>query len=186
MPENPNYFEFIAYTYPTFFAIILSSFLTLFAAFTAIRQSRKTAREKNSIDFETSYKTNSSIVNAWQLIMPLMKRKDSNYLKLSNGKIKQEEIDAINLILNTWERAANGIFHNIYDGNFLYKTYGSTVLYLYSNLYGYIEDRQNVNPRFYIQFSKLYIRWKIKRQEEDRTNVDKELSQILKKLNKYT
>lgn len=179
-----NYFYFLACKYPTFYAILISASLTAIAVYITIKQSRKTAREKNSIDFETSYKTNSDIVEAWKVIRPLMAYKSSCYLNPSNKLIKPEEVDAINLILNTWERASNGIFHSIYDGLFLYKTYGSTVLYLYVKLYPFIASRQSENPRFYLQFTKLYIDWRIRRQQEDRLQLDDDLKSIYKQLQK--
>lgn len=162
-----------------------ASLIASTVAIVGIRKTRQSAREKNSIDFETIYKTNENILKAWKIALPIMISANNNEIRRYAGIFLSKENESINTILNTWERAANGIFHNVYDGNFLYKTYGTTVIKLYEELHPFIEARQAKNPRFYLQLSRLYINWKIKRQRENKDAVNKDLKVALKVLDRH-
>ena len=48
----------------------------------------------------------------------------------------------------------------------LYRVYGGTVSHLWRNLAPYIEVRQQHNPRLYINFTRLAIRWQNRRVKE--------------------
>lgn len=158
--------------------------LGIFTAIKTILSNKKNSRDKNSIDFEQGYKRNTDLNDAWLVFLKVM-RESSSY-DISNLAYQYGSIETQSLvkILNEWERAANGIFHDIYDGNYLYKVYGTTVIGLYEYSYPFIEERQKGNPRSFIQLTRLYIKWKIKRGKEDRVSFDKELSDINSRLDK--
>ncbi len=156
-------------------------------AIVGIRKQRQSAREKNSIDFESGYKRSKQINDAWIILMKAVRNSNNVPIEswASQDKFASTEASAIRLILNEWERAASGISHSIYDNDLLYKTYGTTVIDLYTFLRPFITEKQRHNPRFYAQFAKLAVCWMVLRSNENRERVDAQLRLAYSMLNQY-
>lgn len=134
----------------------------------AIKNTARNAIVKNALDFETTYKHNEKIVEASLVIKFMLKHSSS--AEIARYGLESEffsnEAKALSTIFNEWERCANGVFHGIYDEDFLYGIYGSTVLFLYASCKPYLDKRKDHNSRVYNRFSWLALRWKIRRGSE--------------------
>jgi hypothetical protein len=73
--------------------------------------------------------------------------------------------EAIKVVLNSWEKVAIAIQNDVYSDRMLYQAYGTTLISFWNILNPYIRARQKElgNPRLYISFSWLALRWKLKR-----------------------
>lgn len=160
---------------------IVGLFALLIAALGIIAQ-RRTSKEKNSLEFQANYLENQRIQDAWIELRKFKAKADSNkYPKLATEKGTNERKAAI-LLLNEWERAANAIHHGLFDSNFLYQAHSSTVISLYKDLLPFIEIIQTSNPRYFVGFTKLAVRWQHKRALEARRGI--ELKDSLMDLNR--
>ena len=103
-------------------------FVSICAVITGILMQRQTAIEKNTLDFEEKYKHDEDIVENVKLTIKACQKKpeEIELIARHKGKVKgqvgenndAENIkfyQAINSILNEWERAANAIEYNLYD-----------------------------------------------------------------------
>ncbi|WP_237736242.1 DUF4760 domain-containing protein [Lelliottia amnigena] len=172
---------------PTFYPAAFGVFVAVYSILTQ----RKTSREKNSLDFEISYKRSDNVNEAFTKLRPIVQKKFETPLahwgKLENAGT--DEAKALRTIFNEWERCANAVRNNIYDNDYLYKVYGSTVLNLDETFGEYIAECWLWNDRVYRNFKWLALRWKIKRCKEDlkptsREHVKtiKDVEKLLKKL----
>lgn len=155
--------------------------LALFVASIGILKQRQTSKEKNSLDFEASYKNNKDIRDAWDILRTALKQPEGELLKAAKNK-DNEYRKSIILILNEWERAANAIYHGLYDEEFLYRAYGSIVIKLFIDTLPFIAHFQLKNPRVFISFTKLAVRWQLKRSDENDFEVLNNLKNSLKDL----
>ena len=184
--RDMGYLICIARYHPTFYSTLGAAVLAALFAYVSIKMNRKSAREKNSVDFEHNYKNSDKVRDAWLVLMKITQ----NRLKQPIVEFAKKEMyattetQAIVTILNEWERAANGIHHRVYDGNYLYKTYGTTVLDLYAYTYEFIKERQKSKPRSYANFCRLYLAWKVRRCKEERKSLDKDFKRLPKELYK--
>ncbi|MGX2962145.1 DUF4760 domain-containing protein [Shewanella sp. FeAMO] len=139
-------------------------------AYFSLLSTIRNAVVKNAIDFETTYKHNEKIVNSSLLIKEVVTSKNSDEIAEYGleSNFFSEEAKAFTVVFNEWERCANGIYHGVYDEDFLYGIYGTTVLFLYERCKPYIDKRKDHNPRVYNRFSWLALRWKARRGREDR------------------
>lgn len=172
-------------THPTFYAILFASLITLSGAAIAIigiTKSRQSAREKNSIDFEKDYKGSEAVERHWMVFRDSIRRSDAETIRQYFINRDTDEFKALVGILNEWERAANGIAHDIYDGRFLYQAYGTTFLDLFVICKPFIDAAQDKNARTFRAITQLFIDWKIFRQLEDSGSCDEELRKIYSKL----
>lgn len=156
---------------PTFFSNVVAAIVALIVAVVTIRKNRQTSREKNSLDFESSYKRSDKVDAAWQEILTLLKKDPKKPKKPMshwglNSVRQTKEARALMTVFNEWERCGNAIKHGLFDEGFLYKVYASTVINLYVACKPYIEERQKVNPRIYANFCWLANRWIKKRRRE--------------------
>lgn len=160
---------------------IVGLFALLIAALGIIAQ-RRTSKEKNSLEFQAAYLENQKIQKAWIELRKFKKKKNTDkFTELAEKKGTKERKAAI-LLLNEWERAANAIHHGLFDSNFLYQAHSSTVISLYKDLLPFIEIIQESNPRYFVGFTKLAVRWQHKRALEMRKGI--ELKDSLKQLNR--
>ncbi|WP_122499869.1 DUF4760 domain-containing protein [Pseudomonas viridiflava] len=74
-----------------------------------------------------------------------------------------EILDAIKVVLNSWEKVAIAIQNDVYSEKMLYQAYGTTVISLWDILHPYIRARQQENERVYISFTWLALKWRMKR-----------------------
>lgn len=172
---------------PTFYPAAFGVLVAVISIWTQ----RRTSREKNSLDFEISYKRSDNVNEAFAKLRPIVQGKFetplSHWGKLENAGT--DEAKTLRTIFNEWERCANAVRNKIYDNDYLYKVYGSTVLNLDETFGEYIAECQTWNERVYRNFKWLALRWKVKRCQEDvkpssREHVKtiKEIEKMLKKL----
>jgi len=153
---------------PTFFSNVVAALIALFVAIVTIRMNRQTSREKNSLDFESSYKRSDKVDAAWQILLSLLKKDAKKPMQHwgYNSVRQTKEARALMTVFNEWERCGNAIRHGLFDERFLYKVYGSTVINLYVGCRPYIKERQKVNPKIYANFCWLANRWIERRRYE--------------------
>jgi len=184
-------------------ATFITAVVTACIAIVTIAKTRKTAREKNALEFEIFCQTNQEFMSHWAvvrgIIMPLFidgevnekKQRKAlrpyvNLAKFNNEKNKAsltsqpvsnstalsvsvkslDDIDKKNTsllyVLNTWERCANAIRHNIYDEKYIYSAQGTTVILIYNALRPYMESKKKQNPRAFLNIQWLATKWAIK------------------------
>ncbi|WP_164067836.1 MULTISPECIES: DUF4760 domain-containing protein [Serratia] len=153
---------------PTFFSNVIAALIALLVAVVTIRKNRQTSREKNSLDFESSYKRSDKVDAAWQIILTLLKKNAKKPMQHwgQNSVRQTQEARALMTVFNEWERCGNAIKHGLFDEGFLYKVYASTVINLYIGCKPYIDARQKVNPRIYTNFCWLANRWIVRKRRE--------------------
>ncbi|CNB98434.1 Uncharacterised protein [Yersinia frederiksenii] len=146
---------------PTFYSTIIAATVAAFIAIFSIGKQRQTSREKNSLDFESSYKRSDKVENAWQTLLNIIKLKKVIPLHMWGRDTVRQTVEARALmtVFNEWERCANAIRHGLYDDEFLYKVFGSTVLFLAKEFEPYLLARRAVNPKFYNNFCWLADNW---------------------------
>lgn len=174
-------------TQPTFFATLLVGLLAALIALRALRHNVQSAKIKNSLDFESIYKHNSKVVESSLEIKKILKHRLESPIAEHGLEENAHTAEAIHIstILNEWERCANGVYHKVYDDSFLYGTYGSTVIFLYTNLQPYIENRQKHNPRVFTKFCWLALKWRIRRDRDDANKTDATLKAALALLSEH-
>ena len=167
----------IAFTWIQANPVLFSGCLAASIALWGILTQRKLSREKNSIDFETQISSDKDYRAAVRTVLTMQlgdlekamtdKVADNNFVKLTN-------------VFNTWERCARSVHSGLYDENYLYKVFGSTVIDLYNKHMKFIEARQEINPRYYIQFTAMASAWMVRRYEEDKNaNLSEKLREAL-------
>ncbi|HHT0069939.1 TPA: DUF4760 domain-containing protein [Raoultella ornithinolytica] len=167
---------------PTFYPAAIG----VIVAVVSIWTQRRTSREKNSLDFEISYKRSDNVNEAFAKLRPIVSRKFetplSHWGKLENAAT--DEAKALRTIFNEWERCANAVRNKIYHSDYLYKVYGSTVLNLDETFGEYVSECQSWNDRVYRNFKWLALKWKIKRCKEDLKPASKEHIKTIKEIEK--
>ncbi|EMK7468478.1 TPA: DUF4760 domain-containing protein [Escherichia coli] len=167
----------IWYSSPTFYPGVAGALIAVIS----IRNQRKTSREKNSLDFEAAYKRNKDIVEAWSEVLRIYKDRH-NFPIADWGKEEYSQTDgskALKLIFNEWERCANAVNNGLYDERYLYRVYGSTLIFLDVHFEPYMEECRKRNPRFYRNLKCLALRWRVRRAYEDMDNDTKEYKKLL-------
>lgn len=165
---------------PTFYPAAIGVIVAVYSILTQ----RKTSREKNSLDFEVSYKRSDNVNAAFDVLVEINKNRLSvplsHWGKLENSRT--DEAKALRTIFNEWERCANAVKHNIYDDLYLYKIYGSTVLHLDTTFGEYISECQGWNERVYRNFKWLVLKWRVRRSYEDGKPKNNECKKALKEI----
>lgn len=186
---------------------VLAALIASLVAIWGILSQRQLSRQKNSLDFESTYKRNKEISEANNQVIELIQhlrklRKDNNQdeadkelkriliddisadCKEIDRKYFLEKRQAVTTVINEWERASNAVFSNLYDEDYLYRAHATSIIQIYTYLRLYIELRQEVVPRYYINFSRLALRWSRRRCIEDDTGkCAKKLKTTLKSVN---
>lgn len=150
---------------PTFYAAIFGSCI----AIVGILAQRKSSREKNSLDFEAAYKRNDKILAAWEVVLDIYRNREKTPIAEFGKKenAKSPEAKALQTIFNEWERCANAVNHKIYDDRYLYKVFGSALIFLDTEFEPYMEECRKTNPRFYRNMKWLALTWRVRRAHED-------------------
>ncbi|MFP1871897.1 DUF4760 domain-containing protein [Lonsdalea quercina] len=159
-----NFLEGTFTNNPTFYPGVAGALI----AFFGIRNQRRTSREKNSLDFEAAYKRSADVRNAWQILLKIEKNRLNVPLSYWGKKESAEskESVALKIIFNEWERCANAVNNNLYDDNYLYKVYGSTLIFLDIHFEPYMQECRKRNPRFYRNLKCLALKWRVRRSQE--------------------
>jgi hypothetical protein len=137
-------------------------------AYFALKNNIRHANVKNAIDFETTYKHNEKIVDASLVIKEIVTKENSETIASYGleANFFSKEAKAFTTVFNEWERCANGIYYGVYDEDFLYGIYGSTVIFLHDKCKPYLDQRKKHNVRVFKRFLWLALRWKIRREAE--------------------
>lgn len=180
---------------------VIAALIASVVAIWGIVSQRQLSRQKNSLDFESSYKRNKEIAEAnakvieiIQSLRQIKKATNDAAFVAEVKKILLDDIDsdadgvdaikekraAVTTVLNEWERAANAVFSNLYDENYLYRAHATSIIQIYTYLRSYIEARQLIVPRYYINFTRLALRWSARRCFEDENQkCTKKLARVL-------
>ncbi|MFL1906554.1 DUF4760 domain-containing protein [Plesiomonas shigelloides] len=163
---------------PTFYPGAIGALIAILS----IKTQRQTSREKNSLDFEAAYKRNDQVNEAWAKVLEIYKNRLTTPVEhWGRPDLSQtDEAKALKTIFNEWERCANAIHHKIYDEKYLYKVYGSTLIFLDVQFDPYIQECRKKNPRFYRNMKLLALNWRVRRAYDDADNKDKNYAKLLK------
>lgn len=172
-------------TYKAAGAILLSAILALYGATITVFYNRRTAREKNSLEFQESLQLNSEYKTNLTKTVKAIKNRFEMPLNIlaTEEHLGSESSRAIQYVLNTWERAANAMHHNIYDEKYLYGTYKSKILYFGVHLREYVKESQNDNPAFFQNYSQLVLLWAIRGDSFEEQETKKSLRKVFNELN---
>jgi hypothetical protein len=162
--------------------VIVVLVMSFVAVIVGIVIQKQTSREKNTLDFEEKYKHDKDIIRCFNVAIDVCSSKTGSEIKALAADTKDSNYQSISALLNEWERAANAIHHNLYDEPMLYKVHGSLVIYLWTRLQPFIETRQRVNPRFFANFTRLAVKWQIRRAKEDTYKQTLQMAQHLNEL----
>ena len=176
-------------------AILFSAFLAISGAVISIYFQRRTAREKNTLDFQKELQENDGYHKNILLINRLLANNREDYILgktatmdvirtlASPELVRSDEAAALRDILNKWEQAANAIRHGLLDESYLYSSHKSSLLFMGVNFRSYIKERQKSNESLYVNFTWLVLKWTIKRDsfEEQETRI--QIKNIFKQLN---
>lgn len=163
------------------FAIILSAVLALIAAFYNVAYQRQTARENNSLEFQKNLLQDKKYAKCLEVAVRVMSERKIPVRELAKREVKQEhqtEARAVRYVLNTWERAANAILHNLYDEQFLYEAHKSMVIHFGVYFREFIDESQKYQVTFYQNLNWLILHWSIRRD----SFAEKETKKALKKV----
>ena len=176
-------------------AILFSAFLAISGALITIYFQRRTAREKNTLDFQNELHENEGYHQNVLLINKLIANHKDDYI---NGRtdtmdviktlaspelVRTEEAVALRDVLNKWEQAANAIRHGLLDENYLYSSHKSSVLYMGVMFRSFIKERQKSNESLYLNFTWLVLKWTIKRDSFESQETRKQIRAVFKQLN---
>lgn len=165
---NKDFFFYkIISKHPTFLVVLISAVI----AFFSYSSQRFLAKAKNTIDFQVNFHNSSAISKHVFFIrdcMSVFTADDlkkialddySNFDKSNLKKAKKLGKSATEL-LNTLERLAVAVKHDVYDDQMLYNNYKSFFLKIYDFLSPWVIENQKQNPRWYCEFSNLMHQWK--------------------------
>lgn len=153
--------------HPNFFAVILG----VVVAIIGIAKQRQTARDKNTLDFESALEDKSDYTAAWIIVTRIVDNRLSVPVQrwASKSYFNTAEAQALRHILNRWERASNGIERKVYNDEALYEIYGSHIISIYVYLMPYINEIRVLRlPKAYEKFERLAINWQVRRAKEKR------------------
>ncbi|WP_397453904.1 DUF4760 domain-containing protein [Pseudomonas sp. NA-150] len=85
-------------------------------------------------------------------------------------------------MLNSWERVAVAVKHDVYDEEMLFNTYASFLITIWNVLSPYIKEKQKKNPKWFIEVQWLAIRWKIRKDDALTKRQIKDLKLALKNI----
>ena len=168
-------------------AVLLSATLALSAAMASMYYQRKTAREKNTLDFLNNLSDDINYQNHFTAVRAILanENKDARLVELASiDKVNDKDTESIREVLNTWEQASNAVLHNLYDELYLYSSHKSQVITLSLVLRPYIRARQKTNVSLYSNFSWLALKWTIRRDSFESTQTKKDLKRVFKQLDK--
>jgi hypothetical protein len=178
-------FQLVAPTYYASVAITTSAIIALSAAFMGIFFQRKTARENNSLSFQTSLADNEKYEKSIHVVIKAIR--NNTEFPVENFSLKEhhtsDQAVAFRYVLNTWERAANAMLHGLYDEKYLYHAHKSMVLLVGIHLRLYISKLQQDNASYFCNLNWLVLKWTIRRDSFEEKETKKRLKKIFRLLN---
>ncbi|MEJ6497792.1 DUF4760 domain-containing protein [Pseudoalteromonas lipolytica] len=176
-------------------AILLSAFIAISGALITIYFQRRTAREKNTLEFQNDLQENEDYHKNVLLINKLLANHKDDYIQgktdtmdvirtlASPELVRSEEAVALRDVLNKWEQAANAIRHGLLDEKYLYSSHKSTVLFMGVWFRSFIKERQKSNESLYLNFTWLVLKWTIRRDSFENDETRKQIRAVFKQLN---
>lgn len=176
-------------------AILLSAFIAISGALITIYFQRRTAREKNTLEFQNDLQENEDYHKNVLLINKLLANHKDDYIQgktdtmdvirtlASPELVRSEEAVALRDVLNKWEQAANAIRHGLLDEKYLYSSHKSTVLFMGVWFRSFIQERQKSNESLYLNFTWLVLKWTIRRDSFENDETRKQIRAVFKQLN---
>ncbi|MHB0775439.1 DUF4760 domain-containing protein [Halomonas sp. WWR20] len=157
-------------TNPSFFGILFSALLGGTIAIVGIWKQRQTAVSKNTIDFEVMLGSDEEYDKHWEVVKRVVANR--NHVSVAhwadNPNFDEPEAESIRYVLNSWERAANGINKKVYDSHFLYEMYGTHVISMHDHLLPYVMKVREVRqPKAHVKFLDMAEQWRKWRNQED-------------------
>ena len=168
-------------------AVILSAALALSAAMVSMYYQRKTAREKNTLDFLNNLSDDTNYQSHFLNVRAILadEDKDARLVELASpDKVNDKDTESIREVLNTWEQASNAVLHNLYDELYLYSSHKSQVITLSLVLRPYIRERQKTNVSLYSNFTWLALKWTTRRDSFESAQTKKDLKRVFRQLDK--
>ncbi|WP_322059178.1 DUF4760 domain-containing protein [Paraburkholderia sp. J63] len=166
---------------PTFPVVLASAIVALIGFYTT----RHLTRSKHSIDFESSYHQSEKLSGAMKAMLLWMEQNPGwAATEALADTAEHEMVGHIREMLNTWERASIAVRRKVYDENLLYNAYGTSVIWMWKSMVPYMRKRQAKNPRLYMNFDWLAIRWMIRRNGDGDARNLRRLKIALRHLNK--
>jgi hypothetical protein len=180
-------------TTPLFLTTTITALIAISIALYNSRQNKKQDRIKAAIEFEKNYQHGEKTLEwksaAGKKIHELFYEEDHCIrCKKMKPETRDEmiEFQPVSMLMNEWERCANGILSDVYDENLLYGTYATTLIDLFdSNVYFLLYRQEKASPRAYIKVTKLALKWKKRRDCETGGDFDPKLEKARKLLKKH-
>lgn len=154
---------------PSFFGIIFSTLVGGSIAIVGILKQRQTAVSKNTVDFEATLASDADYDRHWEIVKRVVADRERVSVAhwAEDANFGEEEAEATRYVLNSWERAANGVAKNVYDGHFLYEMYGTHVISMHDFLIPYIlRVREVRQPKAFSKFLDMAEQWQKWRKQE--------------------
>jgi hypothetical protein len=164
---------------PTFPVVLISAII----AFIGFYTTRHLTRSKHTIDFESSYHQSEKLGEALKQMLAWNEQHpnwaDTEALASTPDHAM---VTHIREMLNTWERASIAVRRKVYDEDLLYNAYGTSVIWMWKAMVPYMRKRQAHNPRLYMNFDWLAVRWMIRRNDSKDAAYTRKLKIALKHL----
>lgn len=164
---NKEFFFYkIISKHPTFLIVLISVIIAYFS----YNSQRFLAKAKNTIDFQVNFHNSTETTKHVFFIkdcMSVFTAVDLEKIALGDfesfGKGERKKAKRLDRsateLLNTLERLAVAVKHDVYDDQMLYNNYKSFFLKINEFLSPWIKENQRQNPRWYCEFSRLMHRW---------------------------
>lgn len=155
---------------PTLIFLSVTSIL----AYLSWRSQRHLTRAKHTMDFQVSFSDSETMKKAAKTFhMRLCDMTSDEIVQLSISRKPSKQHGRVVQILNAWERVAVALKHDVYEEEMLYDIYGTFLLKLCFNLGPFISHRQAANSKVFMNLSWLYLRWKTRREAEEKLDKGK-------------
>jgi fumarate reductase subunit C len=161
--------------------------VTSVLAYLSWRSQRHLTRAKHTMDFQVSFSDSETMKKAAKTFHTLLCNMSTDELvRLSVSRKPSKQHERVVQILNAWERVAVALKHDVYDEEMLYDIYGTFLLKLCSTLSPFINHRQELNPKVFVNLSWLYVKWRARRcgseDKIEKAKVKAELKQRVRNL----
>lgn len=165
---------------PTLVLLCLSAVI----AFISYKNQRHLTCAKNTIDFQTAFHNSKELNKATTVFADRICHMTSDEVRqLAHVKDRDDKVNkSARELLNSWERVAVAVKNDVYDEEMLFNTYASFLLTIWQTLGPYIAEKQKVNPKWYVEFQWLALRWRIRKDAALTKRQIRELKQAVKGL----
>lgn len=162
---------------------IVTGVITFIGDRSNVKMTERHAKTSTALQFESTLRHNEDVKKVIDRAIKSINKSVSDCRYRQCGRCKYvssnfegfndlsaEDFESLKDTLNEWERAGNGVYFGVLDGNLLYGTYGSLVIKLFEYCLPFLTRQQRLNPRNLIRFTRLAIDWEIRRRKEEGRN----------------